>query len=156
MDRGEEIVVASVKAGGDGSEVFEFVEEALDEVAASIEEGAEGENDLLVAHGFDAGPGATLGETGAHGVAVIGAVGQQDIALAKPVQHVGGRAPVMGLSFCQLEHDRQAQRVDQRVDLRRQAAARTTHATGSAVFLGVGGELVNTDGRGSIIWMTPS
>jgi hypothetical protein len=40
------------------------------------------------------------------------------------------------------------------VDLGRQAAAQAARATGSAVFLGVGGVLVHAEE--SIIWMVPS
>jgi hypothetical protein len=41
LDGGEEVVVAFVIPSCDCAEVFEFVEEAFDEVAVSIEERAE-------------------------------------------------------------------------------------------------------------------
>ena len=84
-------------------------------------------------HRLDVGPGA-LGRHGvAQGVAVIGAVGEQDLPGAKAVEHVGGASAVMRLAFGQLQRDRQAVGVDQRVDLGRQAAARAPHALGSSV-----------------------
>ena len=42
FDEGEVVGVVLFVAGGDGPEVLELVEEALDEVAVAIEEGAEG------------------------------------------------------------------------------------------------------------------
>ena len=67
-------------------------------------------------------------------VAVIGAVGQQDLPRAQRVEHVGGAPSVVGLALGELQSDRQAIGVDQGVDLCGQAAARATHATGSFVF----------------------
>ena len=42
LDEGEVIGGVLLVAGGDGPEVLELVEEALDEIAVAIEEGAEG------------------------------------------------------------------------------------------------------------------
>ncbi len=47
LDEGEVVGVVLFIARGDGSEVFEFIEEALDEVAVSVEEGAERRPRLL-------------------------------------------------------------------------------------------------------------
>ena len=62
-------------ACGDGSEVFECVEEALDEVAVSIEVRTEGGDGLAVAYGFDTGPrvngGAKVGQRGGVNFSVI-------------------------------------------------------------------------------------
>ena len=54
----------------------------------------------------------------------------------------------MRLAFGDLEADRQTAGIHHRVDLGRQPAARATHATGSRLFLTVGGVLVNPDRRG--------
>ncbi len=56
------------EARGDGPEVFEFVEEALDEVAISIEEGAECGPGLSMRQRPDAGPSALIGEPLAQGI----------------------------------------------------------------------------------------
>ena len=40
-------------------------------------------------------------------VAIVGAVGKQDLTLADAVQHVDGAPAVMSLSFRQLERDRE-------------------------------------------------
>jgi len=58
----------------------------------------------------------------------------QHAARARTVEHVIGAAPVVRLPFGQLEQDRQAKCIDQRMDFGDQAAARTTHAAGSAIF----------------------
>ena len=139
------------------SEVFELVEEALDEVAVAVEEGAEGRDVLAVWHRLDVGPGAACGEGLAQGVAVVGAVGQQDLAGAKRCEHVLGAAAVMGLAFGELRGDRQTVGVDQGMDLGGQAAARATHATGSVVFFwALAACWCTRIEEESIIWMSPS
>jgi hypothetical protein len=61
LDRSEEVVVALVVSGGDGPEVFEFVEKPLDYVALSVNPLAEREGFNAVLHGSDVGPCAELG-----------------------------------------------------------------------------------------------
>ena len=85
--------------------MFEFVEEALDEVPIAVEERAESWDALAVRHGFDAGPCSARCQGGAHGVAVVGAIGKQDAAFAEAIEHVSGRSAVVRLSFSQLEGD---------------------------------------------------
>jgi len=87
-----------------------------------------------MAHGPDIGPRAARFEVFAQFVRVIRAISQQDIARLNRRQHIVRTAPIMSLAFRDLQRDRQAIGIDQRVDLRRQAAARATHATGSDVF----------------------
>ena len=43
----------------------------------------------------------------------------------------------MGLAFGELERNRQAIGIDERMDFRRQAAPRATYATGSIIFFWV-------------------
>ncbi len=130
LDEGEVVGVVLFIARGDGPEVFEFVEEALDEVAVSIEKGAERRHRLSVRHRLDVGPGTPCRERGAQRIAVIGRVGEQDLAVADIIEHVGRALAVMGLAFAELERDRQAVGVDQGMDLGRQPAARAPHASG--------------------------
>lgn len=108
----------------DGSEVLDFAEKAFDEVAVAIEELAEGRDVFPVRHWLHVCPGAAFRERAAQVVAVVGAVGQQDLAFADVVQHIGGAAPVMSLAFGQLQPDRQAVGIDEGMDLRRQSAPR--------------------------------
>src|SRR3972149_3306702 len=102
LDTGEIVVGAFVVARGDASEVFEFVKEALDEVAVAIKEGAEGRDVLAVRDGVGIGPRAAFGEGLAQGVAIVGAVGEQDVAGSKGVEHILGRAAIVSLAFGEL------------------------------------------------------
>src|SRR3546814_8911756 len=74
------VVVALIIAGCDGAEMFEFIEESFDEITVSVEERAESRDVLTVRHWLDAGTCAACGQSGAHGVAVIGTVSKQDAA----------------------------------------------------------------------------
>ena len=119
------------EACGDSSKMLELVEEALDEVAISKQEGAEGGNAHAARHGFDVGPGAAAFHLCAQSVAVIGSIRQKDLATGDVGQHVGGALTVMGLAGRELEEDGQAIGVDQGVDLGRQPASRAPHALAS-------------------------
>lgn len=129
FDECEIIGVVFFVTGGDGSEVFELVEEALDEVAVSVEEPAERWWSEPAGHGFHIGPGTACRERLAHEVAVIGPVGEQRLAVADAVEHAGGAAAVMGLALGQFEADGQAMGIDERVDLGGQPAPRAPRAS---------------------------
>jgi hypothetical protein len=133
LDDGEVVGVVLFESGSDGSEMLNLVEEALDEVSVPIEEGAEGRDVDAVGHGFDVRPSAALGQAFAQRVAVIGAVGEQDLADLKAGQHVAGAFAVVGLAFGKLERDRIAVCIDESVDLGGQSASRTPHASGWSV-----------------------
>jgi hypothetical protein len=62
LDACEIIFWALVVSGGDGTKVFEFVEEALDEVSVAIR------------HRLDIGPRTTGGKRAAQRVGVVGAI----------------------------------------------------------------------------------
>ena len=70
--------------------MLEFVEEALDEIAVAVEERAELWDAFAVRHWLDAGPCAAGCQSGSHGIAVVGAVGEQDAAFAKAIEHIAG------------------------------------------------------------------
>jgi hypothetical protein len=61
-------------------------------------------------------------------------VGEQNLAGTKSIEHVLGAFAVLGLAFAELERNRQAFGVDERMDFGGQAATRATHATGSLIF----------------------
>lgn len=117
-------------AGCDGSEVFDLAEKAFDQVAQAIEQRAECGDVNASGHRLDVGPGAALGQRVAQSIAVIGPVGQEDLARPDGVQHVAGTSAVMCLTRRQLEHQRQAIGVDQGMDLGCQPAPRAPHASG--------------------------
>jgi hypothetical protein len=114
--------------------MLEFIEEPLDEVALFVEPLAEPWRFEPSADRPDVGPGATFGQTLTQGVGIISPVAQQHVAASDRAQHVFCAVPVMGLAFGELEQDRQAAGINERVDLGRQPAARATHATGSRRF----------------------
>jgi hypothetical protein len=103
--------------------------------SGTIEEGAERRHLLAVRHGLDISPGTTFIVALPQGIAVIGAVGQRGLPLAKCIQHIAGAASIMGLASGQFQSDWQALGVDKRLDLRRQAAPRAAHTTGLIVFV---------------------
>ena len=71
----EEVSGELVVACGDAAEVFELVEEALDEIALAIEFGIDGTLDLAVALGRDVRPRAVLGDDLEDGAGIVAAVG---------------------------------------------------------------------------------
>ena len=125
---------SGVVSGGDGTEMLEFVEEPFDQITPAIEPFVEGRQVHPVRHKSDVGSGATRGKVLTQGVAVVGAVGQQNIATAECAEHILRATSVMGLAFGELEDDWQTAGVNERVDFRRQPTARTAHATGSRFF----------------------
>ena len=74
-------------------------------------------------HRFDIGPGATLDQNPAQRVAIIGPVGQQGLAGADTVQHIGGASAIMGLAFREFQREWIAVGIDHRVDFGSQSAA---------------------------------
>ena len=86
FDCGEVGVGALVVSCGDPSGVLELSEEALDQVAIAVEEGAEGGAGLPVPFGRNVGEGAGCGGPGPQCVAVIALVGQQHASRFQPVQ----------------------------------------------------------------------
>ena len=121
------------ETGGDGSEVLQLVEEALNEVAEAIEEPAERRDVDASWHRLDIGPAAAPSHVLALDVGVIGAVCEEDLAFADRAKHIGGAAAIMRLAFGQLQGDRKPIGVDKSVDLRRQTAPRAPPATGVSV-----------------------
>ena len=71
-------------------------------------------------------------EARTQGVAVVGAIGEKDLAFAETGEHVGGAAPVMSLALRSASGDGQAVGVDHGMDFGRQPAPRTPHAAGSS------------------------
>src|SRR5258705_10373146 len=133
LDEREIVGVVLFEARGDSSKVLELVEEALHEIAQVVEKGAESWPVHAPGYGLDVGPGAALGHARAQGVAVIGAVAEQDLARTEGAQHVGGALAVVGLAGAELQGNRIAVGIDEGVDLGRQPAPRAPHASGSRV-----------------------
>jgi hypothetical protein len=67
LDGGEIVIVSLVISGCDSPEVFEFVEEAFDQVAVFVKEVAEHRFDHALRHGTDIVPGTARTFVGSKG-----------------------------------------------------------------------------------------
>lgn len=123
-----------VEAGCDGSVVLDLVEEPLDPVAALVEMRTEGGRIGAVVQRADVGGGALGCDHRAQRIAIIAAIGEQDALSRQRAEHVDSALAVVGLSFGELQRDREPTRIDERVDLGRKPAAGAAHATTSAAF----------------------
>ena len=123
-----------VEAGGDGSEMLEPVEEPLDAITLLVDACAEGGRIGAMVEGSDVGKGAGVGDLRSQHIAVVAAIRKQNAIGTEQPEHALSRPPVVSLAFGQLQEDREAVRVDDRVDLGRKPAAGTSHATTAAAF----------------------
>src|SRR5690606_9122992 len=130
LDECEVVVGVFFVSRGDGAEVLEFVEEALDEVSVTIKKGTESRRVEASGHRFDARPGAAFLDRLTQSVGVVGAVSEQDVSLAQTVQHIERASAVMGLAGRELEGDGPPLGIDQGMDLGRQSTSRAPHASG--------------------------
>src|SRR5690606_10801154 len=130
LDECEVVVGVFFVSRGDGAEVLEFVEEALDEVSVTIKKGTESRRVEASGHWFDARPGAAFLDRLTQSVGVVGAVSEQDVSLAQTVQHIERASAVMGLAGRELEGDGPPLGIDQGMDLGRQSTSRAPHASG--------------------------
>jgi hypothetical protein len=123
MEGGEEISGGFVVARGDGSELFEFAEEVLDQVARFVELAVKLVRCRSVVPGWDDGGFAGGGERPDNAmIGVKGLVGDHQIGLHLRQQRIGA-VEVVGLPPGQQKPQRIAERVDQRVDFCAQPAA---------------------------------
>lgn len=76
------------EAGGDAPELLELAEEALDEVAASVEFAIDGALDLDTALGRDMGLAACLADEIDDGAAVVATVGDERLGRRQSSQKV--------------------------------------------------------------------
>lgn len=110
------------------------IEEPLDAVAQLV--GALVEDGLrrAVVEGADVGSRALRRDPGSERVAVIAAISQQHALARQSDEHIFATPAVVGLTFRQLDRDREAVAIDDRVDLGRKPAAGTSHATTAFAF----------------------
>ena len=123
-----------IEASCDGAIVFEPVEEALDAVPKLVSEGAEHRRVDAVIERPDIRISALIRDLRPQRIAIVAAIGKQHTAFAEQTQHVGSTRTVVRLTFRQLDVDREAVRIDERVDFGREPAAGTAHATASTAF----------------------
>ena len=85
-------------AWDDTSEVFDFIEEALDEVALPVELGIAGGRFAPAGFGRDVGACAAIFEVLCDGVGIKGLVGQDDAALVQGLEQLAGELEIRGLA----------------------------------------------------------
>jgi len=130
-----EVVQQLVIAGGDASEVFEFVEQSLDHVALLVERPVAGVRISPVLARRDDGRGAGFPNRFDEMVCVIGPVGD-DMAWPEPVYEVASIQNVAAMAGRGDESERRTEGVAGGMQLGRQAAFRASQALGfSAPFL---------------------
>ncbi len=116
----------TVVARGDPAEVLEAAEHALDGIAVAVEDGREAVFPAAVALGRNVRRDPQVLDLSANGIAIVALVAVQDVGCGHAVeQRVGGDA-VGHLGAGQMERDRAAEPVGERVDFRAAPAARTT------------------------------
>lgn len=156
MYRREEVLCEFVVPGGDTAEVLELAGEALDKVALAMEHLAEAGLPLSIGFGRDVRHGALRLNQIADAVGVICLVGQDDGAGIEAIQQPICGRPVMCLTCCQGEPDRESLSIDDSVDLGRESASGTTKAMISIPLFAVAACWCARMEVLSIIWMSPS
>ena len=115
--------------------MLQFAEEALDEIALTIESRVDGSLDPTVTLGgyvsFTAPPVDQIDEM----LPIVSAVGDDDGGFGQPFQQVRCRRLVRGVPRCESQAQRQSALVDNDVDLAAQSSTRTTDGVIRAPFL---------------------
>ena len=134
MNTGEERLGEFVVTRGDGPEMFELVEETLNEVAFAVEGEIARARGCSVGFGWDDWRDRSIVEGADEGVGVEGLVGDQSAGIDGFDERFGASQIVI---LARAEHhlDRIAEGVDERVNLGGQSAAGSADRLG-AVFFG--------------------
>ena len=122
MDSSEENVGELVVACRDGSKVFEFIEEALDEVAFAVEREIASPGRLAIGFWRDHRCDSSLRESVDQQISVVSLVTQQGIWISAGDQLLRARQ-IVGLPWREHQFDGIAQGIDERMDFGRQSAA---------------------------------
>ena len=133
MDSGEEISGEFVVASGDGAEVFEFVEEALDEVAFAVEREIARPLGLTIGLGRDDRSDSPLVEGANERVGIVRLVANQGIWVGVLDQRFRA-SKIMSLAWREHQLDGIAQGVDERMNFGGQSAARSADRLRSVFF----------------------
>jgi len=133
-DGGEEVSGELVVAGSDAAKVFDFVEEAFDEVALAVEGRIDGALNFAVALGRNMGLGAVLDDQREDGAGVVAAVGDGVGCGLQAGEQIADGGLVGGLAWRDREADRQPLAIDDDVDLGAQSAARSSDGVIRAPF----------------------
>jgi len=132
MNSSQEIPGELVVSGGDAAEVLEPAEAALDDVSAFVGALVESMDDDAVGFVGDDGLGAETYDFATKVVAVISFVGEERAHGRRERQNICRRRDIGILAWSQMQDDRPAERIAQRMDFCRAASARA--ADGLAVL----------------------
>ena len=126
MNSGQEIPGELVVSGGDATEVLEPAEAAFDDISAFVGALVEVMDDNTVGFVRDDGLCAATNDFAAKVVAVIPFVGEERAHRWRERQDIGSRSDIGILAWSQMQDDRPAERIAQRMDFCRAASARAT------------------------------
>ncbi|MCW2396651.1 hypothetical protein M2343_003067 [Sphingobium sp. B8D3B] len=135
--------------------MFEFGEEALDQIALTIEPLAEARLPLSIGFGRDIGRGALFLDQRADAISIVGFVGEHDRVGLKLVEQIVRDLAIMCLPSGQAEPDREALRINDRVDFGREPASGATETMISIPLFAVAACWWARTDVLSIIWMSP-
>ena len=124
MNSGQEISGELVISGGDAAEVLEPAKAAFDDISAFVGAFVEAMDDDTVGFIGDDRLSAATNDFAAKIVAVIPFVGEERAHGWRERQDIGRRRDIGILAWGQMQHDRPAERIAQRMDFCRAASAR--------------------------------
>ena len=124
MNSGQEISGKLIISGGDAAEVLEPAKAALNDISAFVSAFVEAMDDDAVGFVGDDGLGAATNDFAAKVVAVIPFVGEERAHGRRERQNIGRRRDIGVLAWCQMQDDRPAERIAQRMDFCRAASTR--------------------------------
>jgi len=124
MNSGQEIPGELVVSGGDAAEVLEPAKTALDDIPTFVGAFVEAMDDDTVGFIGDYGRGAATNDFAAKIVAIIAFVGEERAHGRRERQNIGRRRDIGILAWGQMQDDRPAERIAQRMDFCRAASAR--------------------------------
>jgi hypothetical protein len=124
MNSGQEIPGELVVSGGDTPEVLEPAKTALDDISAFVGAFVEALDDDTVGFVWDYGLGAVTNDFGAKVVTVVPFVGEKRAHGWRERQNIGRSSDIGILTWGQMQDDRPAERIAQRMDFCRPTSAR--------------------------------
>ena len=124
MNSSQEIPGELVVSGGDAPEVLEPAKAALDDISAFVGAFVEAMDDDTIGFVGDYGLGAAANDFPAKVVAVIPFVSEERAHGRGERQNIGRRRDIGILAWGQMQDDRPAERIAQRMDFCRAASAR--------------------------------
>ena len=124
MDGCEKVSGELIVSGGDPSEILEPAKASLDDISALVGAFIEAMDDDAVGFVGDDGLGAATNDFTAKVITVIPFVGEEHAHGRRERQNIGRRRDIGILAWGQMQDDRPAERIAQRMDFCRPASAR--------------------------------